>query len=36
MVEDNLLESGHLELFELAERKCFDFDEIKLVSNLQD
>jgi hypothetical protein len=36
VVEDNLIEGGHLKLFELAEGKCFNLVEIKLVSNLQD
>ena len=36
VVEDNLIEGGHLKSFKLAKGKCFDLDEIKLVSNLQD
>ena len=36
VVEDNLIEGGHLLFFKLAESKCFNLDEIKLVSNPQD
>jgi hypothetical protein len=36
VIEDNLLESGHLKSFELAECKCFDLDEVPLVCKLQD
>jgi hypothetical protein len=35
VVEDNLIEGGHLKLFKLAEGKCFNLDEIPLVSKLQ-
>jgi hypothetical protein len=36
VVEDDLFESGHLLLFELAESKCFNLVEIKPVSDPQD
>jgi hypothetical protein len=36
VVKDNLIERGHLLLFELAESKFFNLVEIKLVSKLQD
>ena len=36
VVEDNLIEGGHLKLFKLAEGKCFNLIEIPLVSKLQD
>jgi hypothetical protein len=35
VVEDNLIEGGHLLQFKLAEGKCFNLDEIPLVSKLQ-
>jgi hypothetical protein len=35
VVEDNLIEGGHLKLFKLAEGECFNLDEIPLVSKLQ-
>jgi hypothetical protein len=31
MVEDNLLEGGHLEFLELAESKCLDLDKFPFV-----
>jgi hypothetical protein len=36
VVEDNLIEGGHLKLFKLAEGKCFNLDEIPPVSKFQD
>jgi len=36
VVEDNLIEGGHLKPFKLAKGKCFNLEEIPLVSNLQD
>ena len=36
VVENNLIEGGHLELFKLAEGKIFNLDEIPLARKLQD